>query len=696
MIKDIKADCLSIKDFLKENRHIKIPYFQRQYVWTFKTQIKTLIQDLLDDIDLNPGSAYFLGTIIIKYNFRFKLVIDGQQRITTIFLLILALYSHKDLDLDNKNQVVELLDNFDFNLFNIKSKGLLSNLIHHVIKQQPCDSTTEASNYYINYKEIKAYFENDFNADKINIFFTKLLDQSSITQIQIMNNLNENIVFSKINSTGVELTAYDMFKNDLISSLSLVHENDADIDHKIDTWNSQLDELTSYLGKKSSFLLRHFLAYVSGCVSSKDNKHIFMAYCGLKTSKYGDKIDTLLQEYLDFARYYKYFSEDEYLHDFTNHELDIVKSRFDSYIVLLVYIMKQYTYITINNKIEITNKPDLLKAFKILEYYFISREFDINRHDKDVNRAIPRIVKDMSNNKHMFNANFHAQLYYYLIYLPTNSKVNHDVKYSVPNDYVIQQSFETTRIYDKNNEFTKLFLIRILTGDSKIKYDFSNVSVEHILPQSYDNTWQVDPEMAEAYKHTIGNLTLTPQEYNSSYSNKSFAEKKLAMQKDEYRFNDEIIAKSNWTIHDIKQRSIQMYDKFKLLWNFDHLKAICTTPNQTNSTAIQEDLLEQRMKDIFGHANVFKRLNINNHTIKNILVKYFNDNMTYVKIEQALFNENFKGWIPHDIFSYLGLKKPLDNNIFDWISKNEDKINELCDVLQNLDAYKEKYKDIVI
>ena len=150
--------------------------------------------------------------------------------------------------------------------------------------------------------------------------------------------------------------------------------------------------------------------------------------------------------------------------------------------------MKQYTYITINNKIEITNKPDLLIAFKILEYYFISREFDINRHDKDVNRAIPRIVKDMSNNKHMFDANFHAQLYYYLIYLPTNSKINHDVKYSVPNDYVIQQSFETTRIYDKNNEFTKLFLIRVLTGDSKIKYDFSNVSVEHILPQSYDNT----------------------------------------------------------------------------------------------------------------------------------------------------------------------------------------------------------------
>jgi len=92
---------------------------------------------------------------------------------------------------------------------------------------------------------------------------------------------------------------------------------------------------------------------------------------------------------------------------------------------------------------------------------------------------------------------------------------------------------------------------------------------------------------------------------------------------------------------------------------------LCTTPNQTNSTAVEEDLLEQRMKDIFGHANVFKRLDINNHTIKNILVKYFNDNMTYVKIEQALFNENFKGWIPHDIFSYLGLKKPLDNNIFD-------------------------------
>lgn len=277
MSRDIDSKCLSIKELLKENKYIKIPYFQRQYVWKFKTQIKTLIDDLTEDMNVNPGSSYFLGTIIVKYDSKYRLIIDGQQRITTIFLLIAAIYQHPHLNDENKKTITDLLEFFDFDLFNVKNKDLLKNLIYYVIKNTSLDNTTSNSNYYCNFLEIQKYLDSHFNEDKINHFFNKLLNFSIITQIEIKNNLNENIIFSKINSTGEELSAYDMFKNDIISSLSFEYKDNKDIDTKIETWNNQLDELTSYLGKDSSLLLRHFIAYTTFNIPNKENKKIFNA-----------------------------------------------------------------------------------------------------------------------------------------------------------------------------------------------------------------------------------------------------------------------------------------------------------------------------------------------------------------------------------------------------------------------------------
>jgi len=186
-------------------------------------------------MNVNPGSFYFLGTIIVKYDSKYRLIIDGQQRITTIFLLIAAIYHHPHLNDENKKMIMDLLEFFDFDLFNVKNKNLFKSLIDHVIKNTSLDNVTANSNYYYNFVEIKKYLDSRFNEDKINHFFNKLLNFSIITQIEIKNNLNENIIFSKINSTGEELSAYDMFKNDIISSLSFEHKDDKDIDTKIET-----------------------------------------------------------------------------------------------------------------------------------------------------------------------------------------------------------------------------------------------------------------------------------------------------------------------------------------------------------------------------------------------------------------------------------------------------------------------------
>lgn len=164
--------------------------------------------------------------------------------------------------------------------------------------------------------------------------------------------------------------------------------------------------------------------------------------------------------------------------------------------------------------------------------------------------------------------------------------------------------------------------------------------------------------------HTIGNLTLTTQEYNSVYSNKSFNEKKQAMQNDEFWFNNEIIAKADWTIDEIKTRAIQMLDKFTKIYDFKELKAQVNKHLLLDSMAVKHDLLAQKLKCIFKNEAYFRREKIDDKTIKSILVKYFSENYSYEKIEETMFQANYRGWIPCGILAYFDIHKPLSQDIF--------------------------------
>ena len=141
--------------------------------------------------------------------------------------------------------------------------------------------------------------------------------------------------------------------------------------------------------------------------------------------------------------------------------------------------------------------------------------------------------------------------------------------------------------------------------------------------------------------HTIGNLTLTP--YNSVYSNKSFNDKKQEMKNDEFWFNNEIIAKSAWTIDEIKARAIQIFDKFTKIYDFKEIKAQVNEHILLESIAIKHDLLAQKLEYIFKNEANFRREKIDDKTIKSILVKYFSENYSYEKIEETMFNANYRG-----------------------------------------------------
>ena len=136
--------------------------------------------------------------------------------------------------------------------------------------------------------------------------------------------------------------------------------------------------------------------------------------------------------------------------------------------------------------------------------------------------------------------------------------------------------------------------------------------------------------------HTIGNLTLTPQEYNSVYSNKSFNEKKQAMQNDEFWFNNEIIAKSAWTIDEIKTRANQMFDKFTKIYDFKEIQSQVNEHLLLDSIAIKHDLLAQKLECIFKNEAYFRREKIDDKT-REYLIKYTLETREKLKNDNSNF-----------------------------------------------------------
>lgn len=662
----MKIEKISIEKLLNCMQDITIPFYQRNYSWSERE-----VRKLINDIKNNKNNEYFLGTIVLENNsFTKAKIIDGQQRISSLFLILKAIYENKFLDSQKKENIKKILDLVNFKSFNNCDDCILN----YLLKEKNTKLTDEhlKSNYYKNLNIIRKYF-NAYET-KINDFFDKF-NKIIFGLIEIDNDIDEHLLFSQINSTGKKLSAFDLFKNHLFSVL-FINENEFYLEQKLDL----LDYVTNYKGKDKdeivSDILRRYLSYKTGNLANKETDKIYDCYLEFYQKNNDPKY--IFDSFYQFALCYKFLKQNMWQKYSFKQELNMIIDSINTYANILIDVILNNC--TINDKqIEINKiqEQNIKQAFKIIEIYKVRRMF-CGMNEKNITRFIPKITKNIDN---LTSA---EKLYWYLSIEPNMLKKL--PTYRMPNESEFAVCFQENNIYLQSSKFVKQLLIRIGEFDNKTKLEFDNFTVEHIMPQNLEkwieDGFDDDNQEVEKFMHTIGNLTITP--YNSEYSNSTFNIKKQKMSEYEsFSLNNKIFQESEWNTDSIKKRTNDLYEIILKIYDIENIKKSTENKikeNHLNQIFIDNSLSEKEI-EIFNklksYFNKIDQININD--INQIIYSYYIECLSYQKCESKIFGMNFKGFFAESIINFLKLPKKQKNIEI----KNIDQIKSFCDEFDN-------------
>lgn len=543
----MKAEAMSLT-FLGNEGLVRIPFFQRGYVWNIENWDDILI-DLLDF-----NKSHFLGSLILKQlekqtgKPKEVLVIDGQQRLTTLSVLLRALYNsfdaetQKNCDSSVKNYLFFKKNQTDKDFFvKIEHSKIDKKYFQKVIKNEvtqdeydaivvenPATKTTSKSNKVL---QCLKYFTEKLNTIEVSKrldLFNRLLDQENkiLVIIDLSEKEDEQAIFDTINSAGVRLSSADIIKNALFQKALDLFDNVEDVETLYkDNWENvfSLDEdamnfwdtprATGRLMRDNIEILLHSISVIKGFFDPdkhtlSDLSNLYKAYI-LKINK--TDLEAFIKEISKYAKLFRekilvfngstlFNHQDNYSRLF--HILSVCEiSTFHPYILSLFY---KYD----------NNETKLCEELKKIERVVIRRMIT-KSETKSYNKMCKEFIKDNST---------------------VDVKISEQTKDEVVNGL--------SSISNKNATLL-LFWVELYrrANDSKqsvkeLKY---NYSLEHVMPQKWEEYWSkvdvvdnasnviTDKELAKRERYSkiysIGNMTLLNSSLNTSLRNYEFSRK---------------------------------------------------------------------------------------------------------------------------------------------------------------------------
>lgn len=553
-------------------KQYQIPIYQRNYRWT-EENCKKLLEDIVRAG--TPGNPnHYIGSVIVKgeseaggvsiYN-----VIDGQQRTTTITLLLLALrdYWHNNSQVNVSETTATILDNIkDIYLTNnaftgtdlfakiLPKSGMdryeYTNLLHDVV------GTGAISNNYSYFLRVLT----NGSYDPSIIF--EGINNAQIALVSLDSHENPQLLFEAVNDTGVDLTNVDLVRNWLFMGLSgkdqdrLYRQYWEPIENEIP---NNINDFLFYFTELKSLSIVPWEYY-------KDFKKTFILSAG---SAYG--IELLLTEIKAYVELYA-----KYINDgFENRKIksvlnNILKTGKNNFTPLVLKILFQWK----NNSISF---DDALSMLKYLEAYIVRRDI-LSIPTNSLNPAMQSMLKHSNSLEEFKNC---------ILDLPDRQRMPDDVE--MQNQLLLKDFYHLSGAYS--------YLERI---EKELNQAFSlpDPTIEHILPETIhthsfpkagvspervdDYDWEIDlgpnaQEIHDRYQHTLGNLTILPRGENARMGDYRFNIKKNWSSLDENGFNYGYmytpirISQSlrNYTVWDetaIKERCNEMVNHICRIW----------------------------------------------------------------------------------------------------------------------------------
>lgn len=691
----------NLEEILRKYSDLEVPFFQRDYTWG-----KLEVQKLLDDIYKNKNEKYYLGTIILKEALNnIKIIIDGQQRLTTIWLILKAICQlltdklNEGTELSSsEKQILEKINDyikfFSFYSSNYNNGKTLNN----IIKDNKSFNEEEKNNYSNNFDFIKNYLSKD-SANLITIYNN--LFKVIFTLLSLDDSYDEHMLYSQINSTGKKLTAYDLVKNSLFSKLY----NQLDSPNKEKEFDKLLNIFNNLFNNTSEDeILKRFLSYKLAKFFPNKSNEIYDEFNNLINSEYQNNVQELYDQLCRYVFIDNFLTKNYSKYNFKfNPSIEFLKEYYGSLSPLITDIflstLDEKDIDFINNNVNISNeKINLISRSLLLIEIYVIRRFFNGLSAKNTNRFIAsQLLPWIRNNLNDDNSNY-ADLIFTYIYINANNFTLFSggelPSYRIPTDEEFKDNILKAEIYKMNSQFCRNFLIRYSKIMNNEQKDFSKYTIEHVMPQDL-SVWKqaginINEELHREYLHTIGNLTLTPN--NSLYSNFLFSDKQKLMRESEaFVINNDFLYVNSWGIDEIKHRAEKIFTKINDNWTLNTYKFIeNTTPINLKTVHNVENITNNEVKDNIvniHNISLLRKSEINSiEKLKPALNAYLvqNKSMTYIE-ENFLGLVNAKGWAAKAIIDFLDIKKfkgNLNQIEFEaYFLKDKTKINQLLDAI---------------
>ncbi|WQS40573.1 DUF262 and DUF1524 domain-containing protein [Helicobacter pylori] len=552
------AKATTLLGFFEENQNNQfvIPIYQRLYSWK-KEQCEQLWDDIIKIGGNDKMNRHFIGSILYVRNGNTHssplLIIDGQQRLTTITLLFIALRNHlsdevKILKKFSRKETESYLINSNrdgdkkFRLILSESdKDTLLFLIDEN-KRKPSEPSVKIVE---NFKLFEKWISE--NTDKLETI-CKGLEKLMIVWIALEEGKDDpQLIFESMNSKGIELTQTDLIRNYIVMETEVEKQKDFYNQY----WRAMEEDFTQNETLFNRFV-RHYLTIKTGEVPNI--KKVYEAFKDYQ-QKEGIEIEDLLKDLQKYCGYFCQIAFKKEADKDLNKALSfLVDLEMDVVYPLLLELYSDYSD-------GVLSKQDFIPIIALTESYICRRTvcgFGLN----GLNKIFPSFTKKINKDQYLESIEAH-----FLSLEKTTGKF--------PKDSEFKDSLITIDFYKlKKNKY---FLERLENFDTEEPVNTQKCNTEHIMPQTLNPEWQRDlgenfKAIHEKYLHTIGNLTLTG--YNSKYRNNSFQEKRdmeNGFKQSPLRLNQSLKDLESFGEKEIEKRANDLADWALKIWTYPKL-----------------------------------------------------------------------------------------------------------------------------
>lgn len=565
----MQAGETTLNKLLNTSRQFIVPIFQRNYSWQ-KSQYEQLWFDILRASKFKEKQNHFIGSIVYidmgtpAGRPQQLLLIDGQQRLTTISILLCAIKDYvQKFNLETKlinlakikNQFLYNSDEIDEDryklLLNVQDKETYIKLIDNTIFTVNKPATNIIKCYEFFYERIEDFIKQHGQIDEIYAGIFKL----SLVSISLdKDSDNPQMIFESMNSTGKDLSQTDLLRNYLLMDLTPEKQT-----RLYKTYWKSMEELFGediYKNdvNKFDYFIRDFLTLKrdTGYICKINNvyENFKRYYLDNNCEKFA-----VLKDLFTYAKYYACID----LLQENDDELKLYWQEFkklDSHVVY-PFLLKLYD----DYSRQILIKEDFKKILQVVISYLWRRaicEIPTNSLSKTFATLYQAVDKE----------DYVNSIIKAFVFKSSYKRF--------PSDYEVREKLQIKDIYHFRLRKYLLEALENYYHKEPIDLNTANYTIEHIMPQNIEHnlSWQQMlgedwQEVHSLYLHSLGNLTITG--YNAEMSNKSFGEKvngESGFKHSHLKLNDSIAQCDVWNKKAIQRRTNILTDIILKIWKY--------------------------------------------------------------------------------------------------------------------------------